>query len=128
MRLCQSRVAHYCTFVNTILFVFSIVFNSAANLRHMPECLCFLFHKCSETFSRFEGYQQARSLYPGHFLDNCIAPIYNLLQKNLKSPKDHQDRKNYDDMNEFFWSPSCLDYHYRAVDMDTDDNFVEVSD
>jgi len=108
------------------LMLWFCIWGEAANLRHLPECLCFLFHKCSETYNRFECYQQQqRSLYPGHFLDNCITPIYAIIQKNLKSPKDHQERKNYDDMNEFFWNPSCLDYHYRAVDVDTDDHLVE---
>jgi callose synthase len=29
---------------------------------------------------------------------------------------DHQDRRNYDDINEFFWSRNCLRYHYSASD------------
>ena len=28
-----------------------------------------------------EGYTQTRSLYAGHFVDNVIAPIYNIVQK-----------------------------------------------
>ena len=34
----------------------------------------------------------------------------------MKSPKDHAERRNYDDINEFFWSRSCLNYHYSNAD------------
>lgn len=30
----------------------------------------------------------------------------------MKSKKDHVDRRNYDDFNEFFWSRKCLKYQY----------------
>ena len=32
----------------------------------------------------------------------------------MKSTKDHLDRRNYDDFNEFFWSRNCLNYQYSA--------------
>ena len=34
----------------------------------------------------------------------------------MKSPKDHAEKRNYDDINEFFWSRKCLNYHYSNVD------------
>jgi callose synthase len=30
----------------------------------------------------------------------------------MTSKSDHVDKRNYDDFNEFFWSPICLNYHY----------------
>ena len=33
------------------------IWGEAANLRHLPEALCFLFHKCSETFAKFNSSQ-----------------------------------------------------------------------
>ncbi len=30
----------------------------------------------------------------------------------MKSKTDHQEKRNYDDFNEFFWSRQCLDYQY----------------
>jgi len=34
----------------------------------------------------------------------------------MKGKSDHQDKKNYDDFNEFFWSRNCLRYRYSAED------------
>jgi callose synthase len=34
----------------------------------------------------------------------------------MQSPKDHEEKRNYDDINEFFWSRNCLNYHYSNVD------------
>ena len=40
----------------------------------------------------------------------------------MKSPKDHAEKKNYDDINEFFWSRDCLQYHYST------ENQAEIQD
>ena len=34
----------------------------------------------------------------------------------MKMNKDHEEKKNYDDFNEFFWSRNCLRYRYSAED------------
>lgn len=34
----------------------------------------------------------------------------------MKSPKDHVERRNYDDINEFFWSRNCLKYRHSNQD------------
>lgn len=34
----------------------------------------------------------------------------------MKSNKDHQEKRNYDDFNEFFWSRACLKYRYTWED------------
>ena len=39
----------------------------------------------------------------------------------MKSKKDHQDRRNYDDFNEFFWSRNCLLYRYSSAEDDPSD-------
>ena len=40
----------------------------------------------------------------------------------MKSKADHQNKRNYDDFNEFFWSSKCLLYHYCDVkDIDDDE-------
>ena len=35
----------------------------------------------------------------------------------MKSSADHQDKRNYDDFNEFFWSRNCLQYRYSSDDL-----------
>jgi callose synthase len=39
----------------------------------------------------------------------------------MKSKADHDERKNYDDFNEFFWSRECLQYHYSSFKPDPND-------
>lgn len=63
------------------LVLFFCIWGEGANLRHMPECLWFLYHKMMEEYIQSEGYAKTRSLYAGHFLDNVIAPIYDVVNK-----------------------------------------------
>ena len=63
------------------LVLWFCVWGEASNLRHMPECLWFLYHKMMEEYIRSEGYTQTRSLYAGHYLDNLVNPIYEIVNK-----------------------------------------------
>jgi callose synthase len=97
------------------MLLFLLIWGEAANLRHLPECLCFLFHKTMEEHLAKKPASQTTddgtsSRYSGYFLDMIITPIYEEISKNCLKNVDHCDRKIYDDFNEFFWSPSCLAY------------------
>jgi callose synthase len=61
------------------LVLFFCTWGEGCNLRHMPECLWFLYHKMMEEYVKSEGYTQTRSLYAGHFLDNAVNPIYSIV-------------------------------------------------
>jgi callose synthase len=67
------------------LVLWFCIWGESANLRHMPECLWFLYHKMMEEYIRNEGYSQTRSLYAGHFLDFVVTPIYDVLTKVCES-------------------------------------------
>lgn len=41
-----------------------------------------------------------------------ITFIYIRFEQNMKLSKDHMEKRNYDDFNEFFWSRNCLKYQY----------------
>ncbi|CAM9928009.1 unnamed protein product [Heterosigma akashiwo] len=101
------------------LLLHLFVWGEAANLRHMPECLCFLYHKMMQVreYMVHRGPNVA-ALYPGFYLDHVVAPIYDVVKKAAGSRADHVEKKNYDDFNEFFWSPDCLRYTYRDIDAD----------
>lgn len=58
------------------LVLFFCVWGEACNIRHMPECLWFLYHKMMEEYTLE---QNQRSLYAGHFLDCAVTPIYKIL-------------------------------------------------
>ena len=62
------------------LVLYFCIWGEGANLRHMPECVWFLYHKMMQEHIRSEGYTQTRSLYAGHFLDNVVRPIYEIVQ------------------------------------------------
>jgi len=96
------------------LVLFFCIWGEGANIRHMPECMWFLYHKMMEEYTGSEGYTQTRSLYAGHFIDNIVAPIYEIVATNMKSKADHPDKRNYDDFNEFFWSRRCLTFSYSS--------------
>jgi callose synthase len=66
------------------LVLYFCIWGEACNLRHMPECVWFLYHKMMEEYIKSEGYTQTRSLYAGHFLDNVVEPIYSVLVKVRK--------------------------------------------
>ena len=68
------------------LVLFFCVWGEACNIRHMPECLWFLYHKMMEEYV-VKGAppmeqtlaDQPRSLYAGHFLDYVVMPIFNIV-------------------------------------------------
>jgi len=103
------------------LVLYFCIWGEGCNLRHMAECVWFLYHKMMEEYIKSEGYTQTRSLYAGHFLANVVDPIYKVMAKSTKLKSDHFEKKNYDDFNEFFWSRNCLRFHYS--DDDTPPNY-----
>lgn len=106
------------------LLVFLLIWGEAANLRHMPECLCFLFHKIMEEHVRMKrspAGQQRTGKYPGFFLDMVVTPLYEEIAKSMNKSVDHAEKKIYDDFNEFFWSPNCLKYQLHNAPLFNDD-------
>ncbi len=63
------------------LVLYFCIWGEGCNLRHMPECTWFLYHKMMEEYIKSEGYTQTRSLYAGHFLDNVVTPIFQVVSK-----------------------------------------------
>ena len=124
------------------MLVYLLVWGEAANLKHMPECLCYLYHKTMADHLSLAMKKHFASnnvvFYPGYFLDMVVTPIYEVVSKSMKSGRDHCDRKNYDDFNEFFWTSNCLQYahHHAYVGMSSseagvvsaDDDMMTVSD
>ncbi|CEG43044.1 glycosyl family 48 [Plasmopara halstedii] len=102
--------------ISVDLCLFFFIWGEASNLRHSPEFLCFLYHKMKEEFPSVRHSERE----PGYFLDTVVTPVYGLLKGEMTSLFDHEDRHNYDDFNEFFWTSSCLKYDYKheeVIDM-----------
>ena len=103
--------------------VFLLIWGEASNLKHLPECLCFLYHKTMQEniFNISRGISP--TTYPGYYLDMVVTPIYDIIASSMKKSGDNEYKKTYDDFNEFFWSPSCLKYkiHDNTEDLESGD-------
>ncbi|TYZ60536.1 hypothetical protein PybrP1_003069 [[Pythium] brassicae (nom. inval.)] len=92
------------------IVLFFLVWGEAGNFRQMPECLCFLLHTMLPQAS------SGGAREPGDFLASVIRPMYAELKrdndkKTLKGARaPHNEIRNYDDFNEFFWNKKCLKY------------------
>ncbi|KAH7433760.1 hypothetical protein KP509_07G084800 [Ceratopteris richardii] len=80
------------------------IWGEAANVRFLPECICFLFHNLAKLL------EHQGPLYPEGqtFLTAIVTPIYEKIKEEADKGKTtnqkHSKWKNYDDFNELFWS------------------------
>ncbi|ETI42219.1 hypothetical protein F443_12617 [Phytophthora nicotianae P1569] len=94
--------------------LFLLIWGESANLRFMPECLCFLYHKMA---AKLDGIEKLPNAPEGTFLRRIVRPLYSVVAKmrNVTPQKngagvDHKNVTNYDDVNEFFWRDTCLNF------------------
>ncbi|CAK9310310.1 unnamed protein product [Citrullus colocynthis] len=102
--------------------LYLLIWGEAANLRFMPECLCYIYHHMaselcdvlSGTVSSMTG-ERRRPAYGGEedaFLQKVVTPIYNVISKEVTESKNgkskHSQWRNYDDLNEYFWCTDCF--------------------
>ncbi|KAM1768097.1 hypothetical protein ACFX12_046109 [Malus domestica] len=101
--------------------LYLLIWGEASNIRFMPECLCYIFHQmANEVYGIL-----SRNAHPANgeiyettardeesFLRDVVTPIYQVLYKEAKRNKNgkasHSRWRNYDDLNEYFWSDSCF--------------------
>ncbi|MQM07928.1 hypothetical protein Taro_040776 [Colocasia esculenta] len=102
--------------------LYLLIWGEAANLRFMPECLCYIFHNMAyELHGLLAGNvsivtgENIKPSYGGDdeaFLKKVITPIYHVIEKEAKKGKNgkapHSTWCNYDDLNEYFWSAECF--------------------
>ncbi|KAF8090598.1 hypothetical protein N665_0472s0027 [Sinapis alba] len=96
--------------------LYLLIWGEAANLRFMPECLCYIYHHmASELFKMMERDTEPIKLaYEGGeeaFLKKVVTPIYKTIAEEAKRSGEgkHSKWRNYDDLNEYFWSNQCID-------------------
>ncbi|XP_071742690.1 callose synthase 9 [Rutidosis leptorrhynchoides] len=103
-----------------VLFIslYFLIWGEAANVRFLPECLCYIFHRMGEELDDILRQQLAKPAVSCvtdngvSFLEQVICPLYDVIameadnNENGKAP--HSAWRNYDDFNEYFWSRSCL--------------------
>jgi len=93
------------------------IWGEAASLRHLPECLCYIYHyagaelrACRNPDGKVKVGRTIPARKVGSYLTDVVTPIYDI----LKSEKGdaYTVFRNYDDINEFFWQPKCLRYYF----------------
>ncbi|XP_043693355.1 callose synthase 3-like [Telopea speciosissima] len=102
--------------------LYLLIWGEAANLRFMPECLCYIYHHMAcELYGMLAGNvssmtgENVKPAYGGEeeaFLGKVVTPIYETIAKEAQRSKwaksKHSQWRNYDDLNEYFWSGDCF--------------------
>ncbi|GMI88471.1 enhancer of edr1 3, glucan synthase-like 5, GLUCAN SYNTHASE-LIKE 5, POWDERY MILDEW RESISTANT 4 [Hibiscus trionum] len=101
--------------------LYLLIWGEAANLRFMPECICYIFHNMAMELNRIlEGYIDRNAGQPAMpstfgenaFLNCVVKPIYNTIKAEVECSKNgtapHAAWRNYDDLNEYFWRRRCF--------------------
>ncbi|CAL9752250.1 unnamed protein product [Musa acuminata subsp. burmannicoides] len=103
-----------------LLFVslYFLIWGEAANIRFLPECICYIFHHMAR---ELEGIMRQPIAQPANscttpdgvsFLGRVISPLYEVIvaeaANNDNGRAAHSAWRNYDDFNEFFWSLRCF--------------------
>ncbi|XP_039158569.1 LOW QUALITY PROTEIN: callose synthase 7 [Eucalyptus grandis] len=102
--------------------LYLLIWGEASNVRFMPECLCYIFHRMANEVSVIlDGNVDPvsgdtnKSAAPDDesFFRDVITPFYQVLRKeakrNIGGKASHSRWRNYDDLNEYFWSDKCFD-------------------
>ncbi|KAH8915230.1 glycosyltransferase family 48 protein [Atractiella rhizophila] len=98
--------------------LYLLLWGESAQLRFMPECLCFVF-KCADDYYRSPECQGRREDVPeGLYLRAVVRPLYRYLRDQgyevgmggefYRRERDHQDIVGYDDVNQLFWYPEGI--------------------
>ncbi|KAL6200723.1 hypothetical protein ACLB2K_030504 [Fragaria x ananassa] len=102
--------------------LYLLIWGEAANLRFMPECLCYIYHHMAfELYGMLAGNvspmtgENVKPAYGGEeeaFLKKVVTPIYKVIaeeaDRSKRGKSKHSQWRNYDDINEYFWSVDCF--------------------
>lgn len=106
-----------------LVSLYFLIWGEAANVRFLPECICYIFHHMARELDAILDHGEAS---PANscvgesdtvsFLAQVIQPIYDTLSKeaarNNNGKSAHSAWRNYDDFNEYFWSPACFELNW----------------
>jgi 1,3-beta-glucan synthase len=119
--------------------LYLLCWGEAAQVRFVPECLCFIF-KCADDYYRSPECQGRIEPVPeGLYLRAVIKPLYRFIRdqgyevqdgKFVRRERDHEDIIGYDDINQLFWYPEgiariALNDKTRLVDLPPAQRFMK---
>ncbi|XP_042062632.1 callose synthase 12-like [Salvia splendens] len=110
--------------------LYLLIWGESANLRFVPECICYIFHNMAMELNKIlEDYideNTGRPFLPSvsgenAYLNKIVKPIYDTIKAEVDNSKNgtapHSAWRNYDDINEYFWSKRCFDKLKWPVDL-----------
>ncbi|XVF66836.1 hypothetical protein PTKIN_Ptkin10aG0070000 [Pterospermum kingtungense] len=102
--------------------LYLLIWGESGNLRFVPECICYIFHHMAMELNKIlEDYIDENTGQPvmpsisgeNAFLKCVVKPIYETVKAEVESSKNgtapHSAWRNYDDLNEYFWSRRCFE-------------------
>ncbi|XAR55506.1 1,3-beta-glucan synthase [Bertholletia excelsa] len=102
--------------------LYLLIWGESANLRFVPECICYIFHHLAMELNKIlEDYideSTGRPFLPSisgenAFLNHIVKPIYETIHAEVENSRNgtapHSAWRNYDDINEYFWSRRCFE-------------------
>lgn len=97
--------------------LYLLCWGEAAQVRFVPECLCFIF-KCADDYYRSPECQSRVDAVPeGLYLHSVVKPLYRFIRdqgyevvagKFVRRERDHESIIGYDDVNQLFWYPEGI--------------------
>ncbi|CAO2833194.1 unnamed protein product [Amaranthus hypochondriacus] len=110
--------------------LYLLIWGESANLRFVPECLSYIFHHMALELNKIledyidenTGRPYIPSITGEHaFLNRIVKPIYDTISKEVENSHNgtnpHRAWRNYDDINEYFWSRRCFDKLKWPIDL-----------
>ncbi|BFG27772.1 hypothetical protein CerSpe_140460 [Prunus speciosa] len=101
--------------------LYLLIWGESGNLRFVPECVCYIYHhmamELNKVLDESIDPDTGRPFVPsvsGHcgFLKSVVMPIYQTIKTEVESSRNgtapHSAWRNYDDINEYFWSRRCF--------------------
>ncbi|KIO22848.1 glycosyltransferase family 48 protein [Tulasnella calospora MUT 4182] len=114
-RQVMQGMSHYDRLRQVALYL--LCWGEAAQVRFVPECLCFIF-KCADDYYRSPECQNRMDPAPeGMYLRAVVKPLYRFIRdqgyevqdnKYVRRERDHEDIIGYDDVNQLFWYPEGI--------------------
>lgn len=99
--------------------LYFLIWGEAANIRFLPECLCYIFHHMVKELNEIlrqqitQPAESCNSESSVSFHDQVICPLYEVIAaeaaNNDNGRAPHSAWRNYDDFNEYFWSLHCFE-------------------
>lgn len=101
--------------------LYLLIWGESANLRFTPECICYIYHhmamELNRTLDDDIDEETGRPFIPSMsgenaFLKRVVMPVYKTIRGEMERSRNgtapHSAWRNYDDINEYFWSRRCF--------------------